>query len=245
MKQMKFYGMHAAFKTAIETGRTDSFTADEMVAHLIDHEHDDRHARKIERLIRNARFRYKAALEKMVYSPERNLDKTTLMRLADCSFISRGENLLITGSTGVGKSYIASALGHHACSLGFKVLYSNLGKLMTRLKMAKADGSYVRETGRIERHDLLILDDLGLNPIDKESRQILMDIIEDRHDRGSIIITSQLPVANWYELIGEKTLADAIMDRLVHNAHRIELKGDSMRRKRPRNNNIDMQDQNN
>jgi DNA replication protein DnaC len=158
--------------------------------------------------------------------------------MAECTFIGRKENLLITGSTGIGKSFIASAIGNQACTLGFKVLYANTTKLFTRLKMAKADGSYIREVAKIERQDLLILDDFGLQPLDASNRSVLMEIVEDRHGNRSTIITSQLPVAQWYEVIGEQTIADAILDRIVHDAHRMELVGESIRR-RQRNKNVE------
>ncbi|MBL4623756.1 MAG: IS21-like element helper ATPase IstB [Flavobacteriales bacterium] len=236
MKQMKFYGMHNAFKTAIETGRTDGYTIDEFISLLIDSEHDDRQTRKINRHITNARFRYSAELEKVSYSEERNLHKNKVMRLADCSYIKKGENILITGSTGVGKSFLASALGHHACSMGYRVLYFNTSKMFAKMKMAKVDASYIKSTAHVERQNLVILDDFGLQPMDNQSRMILMDIVEDRHEKSSMIITSQLPVDSWYDVIGEKTMADAIMDRIVHNSHRIDLKGESMRRTKPKNN---------
>ena len=232
MKQMKFYGMHGAFKTAIETGKTDDYTIDQFVAHMIEAEWDDRHNRKIERAIKNARFRYKASVENIIYSEERNIDRTKLMRLFDCSYLEKGESLLITGSTGVGKSYIASALGYQACIEGYRVLYFNTAKLFARLKMAKADGSYLKELARIERQHLLILDDFGLQTMDNQNRITLLEIIEDRHEKGSVLITSQLPISGWYDIIGEKTVADAILDRLVHDAHRVELKGESLRKTR-------------
>lgn len=232
MKQMHFYGMHQAFASALETGRADQYTPDEFISYLIDHEYDDRQNRKINRHITNAKFRYRAILEDITYPAERNLSKAQLMRLAEGNYILQGEYVLITGSTGVGKSYIASALGYNACSQGFKVIYYNTAKMIAKLKMAKVDASYLKEMLKIDRYELLILDDFGLQPLDKEARLILMDLMEDRHQRGAMIITSQLPVASWYEVIGEKTVADAILDRLVHNAHRIELKGESMRRNR-------------
>ena len=157
------------------------------------------------------------------------------MRLFDCSFISKGESLLITGSTGVGKSYIASALGYQACIEGYRVVYFNTAKLFAKLRMAKADGSYLKEISRLERQHLLVLDDFGLQTLDGPNRLALLEIIEDIHGKGSVLITSQVPVSGWYEIIGEKTVADAIMDRLVHDAHRIELMGDSMRKTRKRN----------
>lgn len=232
MKLLGLYGMYGAFKTALETGRTDHYTVDEFIAQLIETEWDDRQNRKIERGIRNAAFRYKASLEKVVYGKERDLDRTILMRLAEGDYLTKAENILITGSTGVGKSYVATALGYQACIDRNRVMYFNTNKLLTKLKMAKADGTYLKELAKIERQQLLILDDFGMQPIDHQSRLALMEIIEDRHAKGSVIITSQLPVSEWYEVIGEKTIADAIMDRLVHHAHRIELNGESMRKKR-------------
>lgn len=232
MQHMKFYGMHGAFLTAIETGKTDDYTIDEFVAYITEAEWDDRQNRKIERGIKNARFRYKATVEDIIYDSSRNIDRTKLMRLFDCSFIAKGESLLITGSSGVGKSYIASALGYQACIEGYRVMYFNAVRLFAKLKMAKADGSYLKELARLERQHLLIFDDFGLQPLDNQNRMTLLEIIEDRHGRGSVIITSQLPVSGWYDIIGEKTVSDAILDRLVHDAHRIELKGESLRKTR-------------
>lgn len=235
---MKFFGMVRAFRTSIENGSMIQMTGDEMVSMLIDAEWDDRNNRRIERQMRNAKFRYKANIEQLHFDIDRNLDKNQFMRMAECTFIGRKENLLITGSTGIGKSFIASAIGNQACTLGFKVLYANTTKLFTRLKMAKADGSYIREIAKIERQDLLILDDFGLQPLDASNRSVLMEIVEDRHGNRSTIITSQLPVAQWYEVIGEQTIADAILDRIVHDAHRMELVGESIRR-RQRNKNVE------
>lgn len=230
MRRMRFWGMHRAFKTSLEQPEQ-SCTADEMAAMLIDSEWDDRHNRSIERTMRNAHFRYKATIEQLDYSNERGIDKNLVHRLADGEFINRKENVLITGSTGTGKSFLASAIGHQACQLGFKVLYANATRLFAQLKMAKADGSSIKELMKIERQDLLILDDFGIQPFDQQSRASLLDIIEDRHGKRSTIITAQVPVKQWYDLIGEKTVADAIMDRIVHNAQRIELAGESLRRK--------------
>jgi DNA replication protein DnaC len=154
-----------------------------------------------------------------------------VQRLGNCDFIKNKENVLITGSTGVGKSYLASAIGHQACSMGKKVLYFNTAKLFTMLKTAKADGSYTKQINKLEKQDLLILDDFGLKPLDNINRHTLMEIIEDRHGQKSTLIASQLPVSKWHDIIGENTLADAILDRLVHAAHRIDIKGESMRRK--------------
>ena len=231
MKQMRLLGMHRAFKTSMETSKHEQLTADEMTAMLIDTEWDERHNRAIERTTKNARFRYKASVEQLDYDSKRGLDKNHIQRLADGKYIIENENILITGSTGTGKSFLASALGQQVCQQGFKVLYANTTRLFTQLKMAKADGSSIRELSKIERQDLLILDDFGIQPLDPSSRSTLLEIIEDRHGKRSTIFTSQLPIKQWYEVIGEKTVADAILDRILNNAQRIELKGDSLRRK--------------
>lgn len=232
MNNLKFYGMLRAFRTTIEAGQMNRYTPDEMVAFLIESEWDDRHNRKIERGLRNARFRYAASIEGIIYDDNRNLDKNEVHRLADCTFIEKRQNILITGSTGAGKSYLASALGHQACMNGYKVIYTNIGKLIGKLKMTKADGSYIRELAKIEKQDLLILDDFGMQPLDQQGRASLMEIIEDRHGKSSLIITSQLPIKQWHAVIGEKTIADAILDRIVHDAHRVELKGESLRKRK-------------
>lgn len=231
MRKMNLFGMHRAFKTSIESGKTENYTTDEMICSLIDSEWDDRKNRSIERQLKNARFRYKASVEELQFEAERNIDKNQIMRFADSSFISKYENILITGSTGIGKSYIATAIGHQACCLGHKVIYHSTPKLISKLKIAKADGSYIKEMTKIEKQDLLILDDFGIQPFDAPGRAMLMEMIEDRHGKGSIIVTSQLPVSKWYDIIGDKTMADAILDRIIHQAHRIELKGESMRKK--------------
>ena len=232
LKHMKLTGMLRSFRTTIEAGQMNRYTPDEMVAFLVESEWDERHNRKIQRGLKNARFRYRADIEQLDFNDKRNLEKNDVHRLADCTFIEKKQHVIITGSTGVGKSFLASALGHQACINGYKVIYANTAKLIGKLKMAKADGSYVRETAKIEKQDLLILDDFGLQPFDTMSRTLLMEIIEDRHDKGSMIITSQLPVKQWYEIIGEKTIADAILDRILHQAHRIELKGESLRKRK-------------
>lgn len=232
MKQLRLYGMHRAFETTMGPNGTDTaYTNDELIAYLVQCEWDDRHNRRIERLTKSARFRYTAVMEAIDYRPSRQLDKNQVQRLGSCDFIKKKENILITGSTGVGKSYLASAIGHQACSMGRKVMYFNTAKLFTMLKTSKADGSYLKRINKLEKQDLVILDDFGLKPLDNINRHALMEIIEDRHGQRSTIIASQLPVSKWHDIIGEKTLADAILDRLVHTAHRIDIKGESMRRK--------------
>lgn len=232
MRKMKFYGMARAMKMSLEAGKDEQFTADELVSHLIDAEWDDRHNRSIDRHISNARFRYKAAVEQIIYDEERTLDQNQVMRLAECDFITRRENVLITGSTGIGKSFLASALGHQACLKGYRTMYCNATKLFSHLKMAKGDGSYNKEIAKIERQHLLIIDDFGIQPLDGHNRSALMEIIEDRHAKASLIITAQVPVTMWHDIIGERTIADAILDRIVHGSHRVDMVGESMRKRK-------------
>lgn len=232
MNQMKFYGMQQTFEMLLNKKKMEQLQIDECIHMLIQAEWEDRENRKINRYIKAARFRQRATVEQVDFITSRNLNKNTFLRFANCSFIDKGENILIIGPTGVGKSYLASALGHQACLKGCKVKYFNMQKLISWLKISKADDSYFKEIDKIEKQNLLILDDFGLQPFDNETRMILLEIIEDRFDKKSTIISSQLPVEMWYELIGENTVADAIMDRIVNGAYRIELQGESMRKTR-------------
>jgi DNA replication protein DnaC len=231
MSQMKLFGMQKAFQSILESKQYHVLNNDELMALLLQAEWEERENKKIKRYLHMAHFRYQASIEEINFTQPRNLEKTQLLRFADCNYIERGENILVSGPTGVGKSFVSSALGNQACIKGFRVLYFNTQKLFAQLKMSKADGSYIREMNKIERSDLVIIDDFGLQPLDNQNRITLIEIIEDRHGKKSTIISSQLPVSQWYEIIGESTIADAIMDRLVHTAHRIELKGESMRKK--------------
>lgn len=235
MQQMRLGGMARAFQQTMSAEKNEPYTADEMVRHLIESEWDERYNRKLDRSVKQAKFRYKASIEQLSFDDAR-LEKNQVKRLADCSFIKRKENLIITGSTGIGKSYLASAFGHQACSCGYRVLYQHSTKLFARMKLAKADGSYLKELAKIEKQHVLIIDDFGIQPLDGQSRSALLEIIEDRHGKASTIITSQIPVSLWYEVIAEQTIADAILDRIVHDAHRIEMKGESMRKKKRLNN---------
>lgn len=233
MHQMKLHGMMRAFNTALEAGLSNQFTLDEMLAHLIDAEWDDRHNRKLERLIRLARFRYQATLEQIDFTLRRNLDKNAVLRFSEGTWVTEKKNIIITGPTGVGKSFIAVALGHQACVLGFRTLYFNCSKLFRRLKLLQADGTYLKELNKIQNQDVLILDDFGLQPLEIQSRLMLLEILEDRHGVKATVIASQLPVSSWHEIIGDKTIADAICDRIIHNAYRIEIEGESVRKKYP------------
>jgi len=231
LEEMRLSGFTRAYREMMETGKDKDFTSDEIISFLVQAEWEDRYNRRLKRLTTRARFRYQASMEQVDYIAKRGLDKNQVLRLSSCNWISGKQNLLLTGPTGLGKSYLASALGHQACQYGYKVIYRNCSKLLDQLKVARADGSYFKETDKIEKQDLLILDDFGLKVLDNSQRLILLDLIEDRHGKRSTIITSQLSVNKWYDIIGEPTIADAILDRLVHSAHRLELNGDSMRKK--------------
>jgi DNA replication protein DnaC len=224
LEEMRFTGFVRAYREMTETSLNREFTSDELIAHLVQAEWDDRYNRKLQRLIDNARFRYRASIEEVDFTVKRNLDKNQLIRLSTSDWITKKQNIIIVGSTGSGKSWIASALGHQGCQHGYKVLYKNCIKLFDELKIAKADGSYSREISKIEKMDLLILDDFGLKPLDGHQKLMLLEIIEDRHGKKSTIITSQLPVNQWHSFINEDTLADAVLDRVVHSSHRLELK---------------------
>ena len=202
-----------------------------MLTILLQAEQQERNNRKFKRLIHNAGFRYQASIEEITLDQSRGLDKNVLASLTTGEYITKGMAVLITGATGCGKSFLASALGHQACALGYKVAYFNTQKLMLKIKMARLEGSIFNFFEKLSKTDLVILDDFGLTHLEKQQQMDLMEIIEDRHSKASTIIASQLPVASWYDVIGEETIADALLDRLIHLSYRIELKGESLRKK--------------
>lgn len=237
LRQMRLFGMHDAFKTSLENTLKEQMTQDQFIFHLVGSEWDNRRNRAIERAIKQANFRYNASLAEVDYTFERGLDRNQVERLAALEFLRDSKDLFITGPTGTGKSYLATALGNKACQDGFRVFYASTAKLISQLKIAKAKGTILTDLKRIERADLLILDDFGMQTFDSQGSGIMMDIIEDRHQRRSTMITSQVPVKNWHGIIGEKTVADAILDRLVHHSLRVELFGESIRKRKTKSEN--------
>lgn len=230
LKQMRLSAMAELHHQNIKNNLTDRSTADEYLALLTDHEWEQRQNNKIDRLIKQACFGQKASVQDINFSVNRNLEKNMFNRLTTLEFINRNENIIITGASGVGKSYLAQALGYQACIQGYRVIYSNTSRLFNRLKLSKVDGSYLKDLQKLQKANLLILDDFGLQSFDNNSREMLMDIVEDRFGKTSTIISSQIPVSVWYDLIGEGTIADAVLDRIVNSSHRIDLKGESMRK---------------
>lgn len=235
MKLLKLNGMYQSFNNSIENGLTNDFTCDEMVAHLIDAEFDDRHNRRISMLVKLAKFRYQSLISEIKYSQGRNLNKNQILRFYDLNWITKGENIVISGATGTGKSFLSCAIGNHVCMHGMKVLYNNSNKLFYDLKLSKTCGNYHKQLNCLLKKDLIIIDDFGLEILDKDSRMILLEILEERLEKKSIIITSQLPVTSWYDVIGDKTIADAICDRILSTSHRIELGGESLRKIKNKN----------
>lgn len=230
MKQMRMYAMAETYHQSIQNNMYQDYTTDQYLALLVDQEWECRYNKRIENLISSAGFRYPASIQDIDYTANRSLDRNTFERLTLLDFIRRGENVILTGATGTGKSYLAQALGHHACSMQYKTLYFNFARLTDKVKLAKLEGNYLKLLTKIEKTDLLIIDDFGLTAFDDHARNALMDIVEAKYDKSSIIIAAQIPVKCWHETIGEGTIADAILDRMVHASHRIELTGESMRK---------------
>jgi len=231
LTRLRLNGMSRSWQALLETRKSHELSLSEGLTLLLQAEEEDRADRRFEQLKKNARFRYQASVEELRLEAARGLDKGLILGLATGEYLAKAESVLISGATGCGKSFLASALGHQACAQGYKVAYYNVQKLLLRTKMARLDGTIYRFLERLSKTDLLILDDFGLTHLEQQQRLDLMEIIEDRHARASTIIASQLPVANWYDVIGEETIADAILDRLVHSSYRIELRGESLRKK--------------
>ena len=232
LSQLRLHGMSRSWQALLETRRQHELTLSEGLEILLQAEEQERSNNRFERLRKNARFRYQASIEELKMDASRGMDKALISTLATGEYLSKGEAVLITGSTGCGKSFLASALGHHACAQGHKVAYFNVQKLLLKTKISRIEGTILKFFEFISKTDLLILDDFGLTHLEQQQQLDLMEMIEDRHGTSSTIIASQLPVSSWYDVIGEETIADAILDRLVHTSYRVELKGESLRKKR-------------
>jgi DNA replication protein DnaC len=229
---LKFTGMSAALTEQLSLDNIDDLAFEERLGLLVDREITERNNRRLKTRLRQAKLKQTACMEDIDYRQPRGLDKSLTLRLADCHWIKDRLNILLTGPTGVGKTWLACALAHKACQSGHTALYCRLPRLMQSLPLARGDGSYAKLMTRLARTEVLILDDWGLSKFNAEQRRDLLEILEDRHGSRSTIVTSQIPIEQWHELIGDPTLADAILDRLVHNAYKLKLKGESMRKKR-------------
>ena len=231
LRQLKLNGMATALSTQCEQpGTYTGLGFDERLQLLVDHEELDRNQRKQQRLLKSAQFKIAANPREIDYQHPRGLNQSMMANLLQQEWIRHHQNLLITGPCGSGKTYLACALGQAACMAGYRVKYSRLSRLLLELAQSKADGSYTKVLQALSKLDVLILDDWGLEPLSGAQRNDLMEIMDDRHGHTSTVMISQLPTDQWYAAIGDNTLADAILDRLMHNAHRIKLKGESMRK---------------
>lgn len=232
LQALRLSGMAGCLQTLYETRKIHELSLIDGLQMLIQAESDLRWNNRFERLLKNANFRYNASLEQIDTAGQRGIDPGMLSALAVGNYIKNGESILITGATGVGKSMLATALGHQACRQGYSVMYYNTQKLLPALKVARLEGALMKRLEKLAKTDLLILDDFGLTTLDGQQQNDIMEIIEDRHARKSTIIVSQLPVASWFDIFPEQTIADAILDRVVHTAHRFTIKGESLRKKK-------------
>jgi len=232
MQQLKFYGMAASYQLQLELPLHQQLESHELIAQLTQAELLSRNNERTAYYLRLAKLRLPAIAENVECSATRNFTKQQLATLMEGNYLQQGENILITGSTGCGKSHLACALGHQACIQGHRTTYLNMNRLIEKITLAKLDGTYIKFLNYLERQTLIILDDFGLQTLCQDVKLALLQILEDRYAKRSVIITSQLPVSKWYEYINEPTLADAIMDRMTSHVHRIELKGESRRPKK-------------
>ena len=232
LEELRLRGMLKALQDQAQTPEIGSLSFEERLGLMIDREMTERDNRRLKTRLRKAKLRQEAAIEDINYRHPRALDKSMVLKLASCQWIADHRNLLITGPAGIGKSYLACAFAHKACREGYSALYVRLPRLGRELSLAKADGSYGKLLAQWAKTDLIVIDDWGIAPLSDEHRRDLLEILDDRYDRGATLVASQFPVEKWHAYLDDPTVADAILDRLIHNAYRIPLEGDSMR-KRP------------
>lgn len=236
LRQLGLAGMARAFEELTDNSRGAELDHAEWLGLLLDRELADRQDRRLRARLRYARLRHNAAVEDVDYRTTRGLDRALFQKLAQGNWIREQQNLIMVGPSGVGKSWLACALGHRACRDNLSVLYQRIPRLFSDLALARGDGRYARLMRALGGVKLLILDDWGLQPLTAEQRHDMLEIVEDRYGRGATLVASQIPVDRWHDLIGDPTLADAILDRVIHNAHRIQLRGESLRKKKAQEN---------
>lgn len=230
LQDLKLHGMAMAYEAVLQMPMDKQPGAHELAALLSMREAEERQSRRTKLYLRLSKLRYAATLAEVKCSPDRNITQEQVHLLMDGAFIKKASNILITGATGCGKSFLACAIGHQACQLGYKPLYMNLNRLIEMIALAKMEGTFIKMLNRLERYHLIILDDFGLQPLTQPVRLALLQILEDRYAKKSTIIVSQLPVSKWHEYLGDQTLADAILDRLTASATQFNLTGKSMRK---------------